>query len=67
MNQEKEDEEELRNKRKRDETFSKQDKKESTKRFEAFKWMLEKKKLKGVKVQEDDSRDKTGGGNALLQ
>ena len=66
--QEKEKEEdEIRNKRKRSEKVMKQDKNESAKRLEAFKWMLEHKKLRGVKVQEDDSRDENTGGKNVLE
>ena len=67
ISQEEEKEEEIRNKRKRSEKVINLDKKESAKRLEAFKWMLEQKKLNGVRVQEDDSRDETSGGEALLQ
>ena len=67
ISQEEEKEEEIRNKRKRSEKVIQLDKMESAKRFEAYKWMLEQKKLSGLKVQEDDSRYETSGGKALLE
>ena len=65
--EEEKDEDQIRNKRKRSEKVMKQDKNESAKRLEAFKWMLVHKKLRGVKVQEDDSRDENTGGKAVLE